>query len=334
MIMPSAGKPGGGFRERLRTLLGVRAEADTPLSRHTSFRVGGPAEMLCRVESCDELQGILRICREEKRPVHILGGGTNLLAADTGVRGAVIRLGKAFAFLSDPPDSGPENGPEDGTERAADAPASVLLRAGAAIPMRVLTGRCACRGLAGLNIMAGIPGTLGGAVVMNAGTRTGCISERIRSVEFMDGAGEIHEIDRPELVFRRRETLWPEWISRGPVIVLSVTLELMPGDPGGLIRSLRESLRARNRSQPVKFPSAGCYFRNPDTGPPAGLMIDRCGFRGMAVGGAAVSGVHANFIVNTGGATAADILSLAGIVRKGVARRFGVWLQEEVHHVS
>jgi UDP-N-acetylmuramate dehydrogenase len=282
----------------------VRGEVlrDAPLASRTTIRVGGPADLLVRPADPDALAELLRAVRELAVPLHVLGGGANTLVADAGVRGVVVRL---------PPALAPE-----------DARGDTLLL-GAGQPTSRLWVRAHALGLVGMEFVAGIPGTLGGAVAMNAGTRIGEMKDVVRRVELAtaDGTGFV---DARELGFAYRTCLLPPG-----AVVTRIELALRPGDVAESERIMQEDRDRRRRTQPLDRPSFGSTFRNPP-GEFAGRLVEAVGLKGHRVGGAIWSEVHANFVVNLGGATARDVLALVSLARTRVQERFGVVLETEV----
>jgi UDP-N-acetylmuramate dehydrogenase len=282
----------------------VRGEVlrDAPLASRTTIRVGGPADLLVRPADPDALAELLRAVRALGVPLHVLGGGANTLVADAGVRGVVVRL---------PPALAPE-----------DARGDTLLL-GAGQPTSRLWVRAHALGLVGMEFVAGIPGTLGGAVAMNAGTRIGEMKDVVRRVELAtaDGTGFV---DARELGFAYRTCLLPPG-----AVVTRVELALRPGDVAESERIMQEDRDRRRRTQPLDRPSFGSTFRNPP-GEFAGRLVEAVGLKGHRVGGATWSEVHANFVVNLGGATARDVLALVSLARTRVQERFGVVLETEV----
>jgi len=280
----------------------IRAE-NVPLARLTSLKVGGPARFLFEPRSIAELSSLCETLTAQGTLFRVIGGGTNIVAGDAGFPGAVIRLAGEFCRLA-----------FDG----------VLAVAGAAVPLPRLVRECAERGLSGAEGLVGIPGTVGGALVMNAGGRWGEIGPITKSVRILTPAGQVDSVDRSRISFSyRRSSL------RGS-IVLSAVFELAAGDRGAVERTTRSFLDRKRASQDLAAWSAGCIFRNPPAGPPAGALIDQAGLKGFGIGGAGISFVHANFIINTGSATADDVRTLADLVRARVREKFGVDLEFEV----
>lgn len=286
-------------------MLGERVRRNEPMSRHTTFRIGGPADLFAVVAEVDELQQVWRLCRRQGMPVRLLGGGANLLVLDHGVRGCVIKLGGGF--------------------RATRWEGSRAVCRAGDFPVRIAR-QAARRGLTGMEWGAGVPGTLGGAVVMNAGTDLGSLQDVLVEVELMDEAGDIHVVPAADLGLAYRTSRLQ---GRDDVVVLSATIELRPGDPAEIRRRMERHLADRNARQPIHLPNAGSIFKNPP-GDHAGRLIEQAGLKGARVGNAQISELHANFIVNLGQATAADVLELIRLAKQRVSERFGVELEEEV----
>lgn len=291
--------------DALRIMLQSPVAEGEPLARHTSFRIGGPAELFVQVQSTLDLARALRFASERQMPVHLLGSGTNVLVADEGVRGLVLKLGGEFK------------------EVVWDGP---QVTAGAAVSMVGLARRATDLGFSGLEFGAGIPGSVGGAVVMNAGTYLGCIGDVIRRVWLMDTrGGEPVVLSKDQMEFAYRSSL----LARDPRIVCKVEMALSPGDREAMTIGVKEHLQKRAASQPLSFPSAGSCFKNPP-GDYAGRLIEAVGAKGWREGGAQVSALHANFLVNADHATAKDVLTLIERVKAAVRAQFGVELEPEI----
>lgn len=283
-----------------------------PLAPHTYLRVGGPARWFARPRSAEETCELVRRCRQEGVEILPLGLGANLLVDDDGVDAMVIRLSDPLFEQVDW--GGSEN-------RKGDQPVRVAAAAGC--DMHRLALDAVRAGLGGLERLAGIPGTLGGILRMNAGGRFGNICDVVADVTVVDAAGEIRRLSRQEAAFRYRGS------DLAGTVVCGAVLLLEPDDPKALRRRFKEIWQVKKDSQPLSDNSAGCVFKNP-AGSSAGSMIDQAGLKGHRVGGAVVSPKHANFIVTESGAKARDVLTLIGIVRREVAARFGVELETEV----
>ena len=306
-----------GFDKAIVDRFGARVERQAPLASLTTFKVGGPAEFLLGVDSSSELSEAVRIARAHAVPVTVLGGGSNLLVADDGVRGLVLRLRR-------------------GEVRSIAAHA---IRADAGLTINGLVRWTITHGLAGLEAWAGTPGTVGGAIYGNAHFRGRNISEYVVQVRLMDRDGEIHDVLAPAMEFAYDHSR----LHRTRELVVSADFRVGNGVPEHLRAVARDSLAYRKGTQPLALPSAGCIFQNPDPARErlpadvpcsAGALVDRAGLKGARSGGARVSPTHANFIVNDGGAKAADIRALIERCKHEVWTRFGVRLREEIVSVG
>ena len=275
------------------------------LSRYTSLRVGGPADVLFIPHSLADVQIILREAHHRNIPIYLLGGGTNLLVSDAGVRGWVIKIDRVFGRI----------------DRNANS-----IVAGAGVALIKLVNKSVSYGLAGLENLYGIPGTVGGAVAQNAGAFGSVVSDCRVSISLVDKSGTLKEYPKKDLDFSYRNgPLWED-----NQVIVDMTFELEPADQGSLEQTIKRIAKERKEKFPTKKPTAGCFFKNPPQGESAGKLIDQAGLKGLKVGGAMVSDVHANFIVNTGTATAADIYELMNLVREKVKDKFGILLKTEV----
>jgi len=284
-----------GFRGALRL--------EEPLAPLTTWRIGGPAEILATPEDRDDLVLAVRWAREQGLPWRVLGNGSNLLVPDAGVRGLVLQVRKVL------------------DEVAWDGP---RVRAGAGVLVPVLANLAAKRGLAGLEFGAGIPGTLGGALVMNAGWHQWEIGSAVEEVIWLSPQGEARTLPGQACGFRYRGSFFRD---RGG-IVLEAVLRLTPEDPQAVIPRLEAFAASRKTNQPTELPSCGSVFLKPE-GDFAGRLIEQAGLKGHRVGGIEVSSKHANFFVNVDGGTAADVLALVEEVERTVLARFGVRLTRE-----
>lgn len=295
--------------EKLQKLLGeTKVLKEEPMASHTTFRIGGPADYFVLPENAEELQGVLKLCAKEQVPYFILGNGSNLLVGDKGFRGVVIQLYKNF----------------DGIEILGT---TIKARAGAML-IRVAK-EAAGAGLTGLEFASGIPGTIGGAMVMNAGAYGGEMKDVVTSVLVLTKEGEIRTLTKEEMNFRYRGSV----IEDEGYIVLETVMELQKGDPLVIKSRMEELLLQRRTKQPVEYPSAGSTFKRPE-GYFAGKLIMDAGLRGYQVGGAKVSEKHCGFVINAGGATAADVMQLMKDVSEKVAEKFGVGLEPEVKRIG
>jgi UDP-N-acetylmuramate dehydrogenase len=302
------------FEDQVHDLLGPgRIAADVPLAPMTTFRVGGAADWLADVRSVDELRGVLAIAREAGVPVTVLGGGSNVVVADDGVRGLVLRI--ALTGISQP--------------------AAATVRAEAGVLINGLVRWTIGRGLSALEAWAGTPGTVGGAVYGNAHWQGRNMGDLISHVLLATRSGEMLTVSAAEMEFGYDTSR----LQRTGEILVWAECRVAAGEPEALRAEARRSLAFRKRTQPLATPSAGCIFQNPDPArdevpagipPSAGALVDRAGLKGTTVGGARISETHGNFIVNQGTATAEDIRTLVEIARRAVRERFGVSLRDEV----
>jgi UDP-N-acetylmuramate dehydrogenase len=281
---------------------------DEPMRHHTSFRIGGPADALVMPGSVADLRRALQLARRAAVPLTITGNGSNLLVRDGGLRGVVVKLGECFDRIE-----------VEGTHMVAQSGAllsDVSRTAGA----HSLTGR---------EFSIGIPGTLGGAVIMNAGAYGGEMKDVVTQVTALDETGELHEMGPEELQFGyRRSALQPlGWI------VAETRMALQPGDPAAIAAKMADLTFQRESKQPLSFPSAGSVFKRPP-GKFVGPMVEELGLKGYRIGDAQVSEKHAGFIINRGEATARDVLALIEHVREKVQATYGVWLETEVRIIG
>jgi UDP-N-acetylmuramate dehydrogenase len=274
-----------------------------PLARHTWFHLGGPAEYFVQPDTAEELAAVVRRCYEAQTPVRLLGGGSNVLVRDEGVSGAVIHLA-APAF----------------SEINVD---DQVVSGGAGAKLGHVISTAVRHGLAGLETLVGIPGTLGGALRGNAGSRSGDIGQWTCRATVMNRAGEIQERDREELVFAYRQSSLDE------LVILAAQMRLERDDPEDLTKRMQKQWIIKKAAQPLSHQSAGCVFKNP-RGMSAGMLIDQCGLKGAVVGQAEVSDRHANFIVAAPGATSSDVLGLIDVVKERVSERLGIELELEI----
>lgn len=279
-----------------------------PMAGHTTFRIGGPADCFLQPENREQLMQVLHYLKEVGIPYFVLGNGSNLLVNDTGFGGVMIQIGTKMSHVH-----------VSGNRLTAMAGASMAQVAKAALE----------HGLTGLEFAAGIPGTVGGGVVMNAGAYDGEMSYVVTEVEVIDDSGELLRLDRDSLEFGYRTSV----IKSRSYIVTEVIFELLPAE-SGLIRSRMEDFAARRREkQPLELPSAGSAFKRP-VGLFAGKLIMDAGLRGYRVGDAQISEKHCGFIVNRGQATAEDVLGLMAEVQRQVKEKFQVDLEPEIQYLG
>ena len=275
-----------------------------PMTKHTSFHIGGPADLMAQPQSEAELRTLLMKAAEAAVPVTLVGNGSNLLVRDKGIRGLVIKLGNMLRDIE-----------VDGK----------VLTFGSGVSLAMASKKAAELGLSGMEFAVGIPGSIGGAVYMNAGAYDGEMAKVVRSVRVMDAAGHVSELTAEELDFGYRHSA----LQGSGKIVTSVTVELAAGDKQAIADKMADFSNRRITKQPLELPSAGSMFKRPP-GYFAGTLIDQTGLKGYTVGGAQVSTKHAGFVVNIGGATAADVLQLISDVQAKVFAAHGVHLEPEV----
>lgn len=281
-----------------------------PMSKHTSFRIGGPAEFFVHVETEKELAAVLAAATAEKAEHILVGNGSNFLVADEGYPGIMIHLAGDFETVE------------------LTGPAEV--RAGAAKLLSGISSFVTEKGLAGFEFASGIPGSLGGAIFMNAGAYGGEMCDIVESVRLMkaDGSG-ITEVQGSKMDFSYRHSN----VGESGMIVLSATMRLIPDSPDAIAARVSELQAKRNAKQPVNYPSAGSTFKRPAVGFAAAL-IDEAGLRGYRIGGAMVSEKHAGFVINAGDATAEDVLAVMRHVRDTVKEKSGITLEPEVRLIN
>ncbi|WP_165219097.1 UDP-N-acetylmuramate dehydrogenase [Aquisphaera insulae] len=288
--------PFDGFQDFVRV--------DVPLAPQVWFRVGGPARFFARPRSLDELLALLDRARQESLAFKILGGGSNVLVRDEGVDALVIQL--ESPFFSDV--SIDDN----------------VIKVGTAVPLTALISQTARAGLAGLEILTGIPGTVGGALRGNAGSRQGSIGQYVRRATVLDASNEVHVRERDDITFADRSSNLDE-----PVL-LSAEFELTHEDPESVVRRMRRIWIIKKENQPYGHQSSGCIFKNPAPDVSAGALVDQAGLKGTRCGGAEVSDRHGNFIVAHPGAKAADVLRLIDQIQQRVWQQFGYELELQI----
>ena len=295
------------FKQKLSEI-NIEFKENTPMKEHTSFKIGGNADVLAIVKNTDELVSVITNARSLDIPYMIIGNGSNLLVSDEGIRGVVIRLEGEFKEIT-----------IDGTSVKAGAGAS-------------LTKLCLDvwrNSLTGLEFGYGIPGSVGGAAYMNAGAYGGEMKDVIVSCTHLDSDLNVgtFQIDELDLSYRHSKYM------QGEYIILSVSLELKEGDSSEIKAKMDELMQKRVDKQPLDKPSAGSVFKRPE-GAFAAALIDECGLKGRSVGGAQVSTKHSGFIVNTGDATCKDVLDLVEIIKSEVKEKTGFDLQREIIHIN
>ena len=275
-----------------------------PMSRHTSFRTGGEADCLLQIRNVEQLQKILSYLRRTGNEYFLLGNGTNLLVSDRGYQGIVLQIGGGLSGIS-----------VEGEKIRVQAGALLSKTAKAAMDA----------GLAGLEFASGIPGSVGGGIVMNAGAYDGEMKQIVEQVTVLNEDGELMELDCDTMEFGYRTSV----IRNRPFVVVEALLSLQKGDPEQILAKMADFAQRRRAKQPLEYPSAGSTFKRPE-GYFAGKLIMDSGMRGRRVGGAQVSEKHCGFIVNTGNATSEDVAELMIEVQERVKERFGVMLEPEI----
>jgi len=293
-------------RERLEVLADGEIQFDVPMERYTTFRAGGKVAVLCFVRNLPQLQELMLYLKDEGIPHLIIGKGSNLLVKDAGFEGVMIGLKGDFLRIE-----------------KKDHEKNLLLAGGGAAVHDLLRW-CTTEGLSGLEFLAGVPGTIGGSVIMNAGAWGMDIGSVIREIRLVTADGQLMRKDRSELDFGYRHLAIPSGSA-----VVTAGFKLKEEAPETISSAISGYMKQRRESQPLEFPSAGSVFKNPPHDY-AGRLIEAAGLKGARVGGAMISEKHANFIVNTGGAKAADILALMELAREKVARQSGIELEAEI----
>ncbi len=278
------------------------------MRKYTTFQIGGPADILVMPRTIDEVLNALEFCREKSIPYFLLGQGSNILVRDKGIRGMVIKLGNCLKQLE-------------------ISGSDILAQAG--VSLSDLAWKAAKHGLSGLEFAEGIPGTLGGAVVMNAGAYGGEMQDIIYEVTAIDSEGHFRTFKREELEFGYRSSIFQKEF----YIVLAARLHLQPGKPEEITATMTEYSRRRSEKQPLEYPSAGSTFKRPE-GFFVGPIIEELGLKGFSVGGAQVSGKHAGFIINKGQAVAEDVIQLIRHLQEEIKEKHGVDLIPEIKIVG
>jgi len=298
--------------EGLKSLIKGKVSFDVPMARHTSLRVGGSADVLAFPQDEEDLRVIIQFAKKKAIPYYVLGRGTNVIVRDGGLRGIVISLCRGFREVSI---IGRENN-------------EVLVSAGAGGDLKSLVRFTRKKNLTSVEAFTGIPGTVGGALAMNAGAFGSEIGDVVRSVAMMEDTGAVMVKQRGELRFEYRNLILPEG-----ALILRCVIGVRESEGKEIAAKLKNVQRLRSRSQPWNVPTAGSIFKNPEEAP-AGQLIDELGLKGYRIGDARISEKHANFILNEGGATAADVLALMAFVRDEVYEKRGIRLIPEVHIIG
>lgn len=275
-----------------------------PMSNHTTFKIGGIADMYVSVKNSDELSGVIKLANEVKLPFTVIGNGSNILVGDKGIRGIVIEIG---------------GGMNECTVK------DNIIYAESGILLSKLASVAAQHSLSGMEEISGVPGTLGGGIYMNAGAYGGEIKDIVRNVTYVDALGTSHTVSNKECGFGYRTSVFAD----GGKYIVSAELELKPMEKSEIQEKMNEYKRRRAEKQPISFPSAGSTFKRP-AGNFAGTLIEQAGLKGYKIGGAMVSTLHAGFVINSGGATSADVRELIKHIQNTVKEKFGIELEPEV----
>lgn len=293
-------------------LLRGRAGQGLPLARFTSFRIGGPADLIAEPETAGDLARLMTYLAQKEIPYVILGAGTNVLFDDAGFRGVVVRTGAINGFRV----------VENGSDYAA-----IVVAAG--VPLQSVVSRTSRLGWQGLAPLWGIPGSCGGAIATNAGAGATCMGAFLVRVDLLSEQGEVVTLQGEDIQYGYRSMTIP-----ARHVITAGTLKLKRGDMASIKRELEAARSSRIGKQPLDKPSAGCVFKNPSPQEPAGALLDRLGFKGVTIGDAQVSEAHANFIINRGNASARDVLELVRLIRKRVKEEEDLDLELEIRVVA
>jgi len=279
-----------------------------PMSKHTSFKIGGPAECLVKIHNAEELKEILKIVQKENIPLTIIGNGSNLLVSDEGIKGIVLKI-EIDAFELD-------------TETAH-------LKVGSGVKLGFIAQKCLKQELAGFEFASGIPGTIGGAIRMNAGAHGREMKDVITTITYMDRDGEIHKINNEEAKFEYRNSMF----AHRDYIILEVEMQLEKGKSEEIQSKMTEYATYRKEKQPIEYPSAGSTFKRGKDFITAKL-IDDCGLKGYQIGGAQISEKHAGFIINKDNATAEDVIKLMEYTKEQIYNKFGKIIEPEIEIIK
>ena len=274
-----------------------------PMSKHTSFKIGGPAEIFIKVNEIKDLQAILKISKENNAPITVIGNGSNVLVSDEGIKGIVVKIELEKLEIE-----------EDG-----------ILKVGSGVKLAFLAQKCLKEELEGFEFASGIPGTIGGAIRMNAGAHGSEMKDIVKNITYMTRDGNIQIISNEEAKFEYRNSIF----SQNDYIILEVEMQLRKGNPEEIKSKMDEYAKYRKEKQPIEYPSAGSTFKRGNDFITTKL-IDECGLKGYQIGGAQVSEKHAGFIINKGSATAEDVKQLMKYVEEQVYNKFGKKIEAEI----
>ena len=288
---------------------GIPVEKEEPMQKHTTFRIGGPADLFCSPRSEGQLTEAVRLAKELEIPVTVVSCGSNMLVADKGIRGLVLHVGEGLQEMG--------------------LVSSHIIRCGAGVTMANLCRFALEKGLTGLEFAFGIPGSAGGGAYMNAGAYGGEMSHVLSACNHVELDGTPGRLEGRDLDLSYRHSAY----SSGFAVITSVEVSLRPGDPVAIKEAMDDYLGRRKSKQPLEWPSAGSVFKRPAKGY-ASALIDQCGLKGRRVGGAVVSPKHAGFIINDGGASCEDVCRLIEIIQEEVLRQCGIQLECEVKTIG
>ena len=289
---------------------------DEPMSLHTTFKVGGNAEMFVCPESNESAIKIINMANKTMTPVFTIGNGSNILVKDSGIKGIVLSFEKINSEIT-------------ASEMEND---QVIVSVSSGTGLSKLCRFAINNGLSGLNFALGIPGSVGGSIHMNAGTATGEMKDVVQSIEILNGSGQLKTVKKESLNFSYRKLDWKN--STTAPVIFNADFILQKDNIEELKKQSNDLLKTRNKNQPVSLPNAGCIFKNPDSENPAGKLIDLAGLKGVKSGNAQISDKHANFITNNGGASASEIISLIDLAKEKVFKKFDIMLETEVQIVG
>ena len=281
-----------------------------PMSKHTSFKIGGPAECFIKIKTIEKLKDILKYAQKGKIPLTIIGNGSNLLVSDDGIKGIVLKI-EIEKICQDI-----KNG-------------IILLTVGSGIKLGALAQKCLKEEVAGFEFASGIPGTIGGAIRMNAGAHGSEMKDIVKTVKYMTRDGEIHTITNEQAKFEYRKSLFAE----KDYIILEAELQLKTGKTEEIKEKMTEYATYRKEKQPIEYPSAGSTFKRQE-GVITAKLIDECGLKGFQIGGAKVSEKHAGFVINSDNATAKDVIDLIKYIKEKVNEKYGIKIKEEIRIVG
>lgn len=316
-------------KKQLIREFGKAVRFDEPMSLYTSFKIGGVADALVKPDEKKKLIELVQWCREFEVPYMVVGSGSNLLVKDGGIRGVVILLENCLNEISEVSGQDHNQG-------------GVLVKAMAGVKLQRLCRYAVNEGLAGLNFATGIPGTVGGGIIMNAGTVHGCMENVVHKIAVLAPSGQVKNLTKEQLVFNYRKLDLRASIKNGTLhqpgvmepIILDGEFNLIEKNSEELKQEANDMVKQRKASQPLGSNSCGCFFKNPDPEIFAGKLIDKAGLKGKQIGGAQVSTIHANYIVNRGDATASDVLQLMQHIQDTVREKFKIFLEPEVKIVG